>query len=63
MKEEEEDIYIYRGSQQTTPAHRVPRSVVEAPRHGALAERGVQVKKHDNLIPLSLQVSDHLSEV
>jgi len=63
VKDKEEDVYIYRGSQQTTPAHRVPRSVMEAPRHGALAETGVQVKRQDILISLSLQVSDYLSEV
>lgn len=47
MEDKEEDVYIYRRSQHTTPPHGVPWSVVEAPRHGALAERGVQVKKHD----------------
>jgi len=63
VKDKEEDVDIYRRSQHTTPPHGVPRSVVEAPRHGALAERGVQVKRQGILISLSLQVSDCLSEV
>lgn len=37
--------YIYRGSQITTPPDRVARSGMESPRHGALAERGVEGKK------------------
>jgi len=63
VKDEEEDVHIHRGSQHTTPVHRVSRSVVEAPRHGALAERGAQVKTHNILISLSLRTSDYLSEV
>jgi len=54
VKDEREDVYLYRGSQITTPAHGVSRSQMETPRHGALAERGGQVKRDDDLISLSL---------